>query len=225
MPPTPNSSSSPGAEGALVHLPLARLHAHPANANRMAPEQLATLRRHLARAGRCPPLIVRPHPTLPDQYEMIDGHQRAAVAGELGWTTVPCVVWACDDDDALLLLATLNTLRGADAPGLRASLLADLADRFSADELAALLPEDATEIAATLQFAETDPERLIAELEAAAQRELARGPQLLSFTVEPEDVAAIEAALAARVAQLSGPNRRGRALAQICRADLEVRRA
>ena len=52
----------------------------------------------------------------------------------------------------------------------RASLLADLAERFAPDDLAALLPDDPSQLTATLQFAETDPERLIAELEAAALR-------------------------------------------------------
>ena len=65
-------------------LPISALRAHPANPNRLTGRNRRILARHLERAGRCPPIIVRPHPTETDRYEIIDGHHRAAIARELG---------------------------------------------------------------------------------------------------------------------------------------------
>ena len=129
--------------------------------------------------------------------------------------------WHCDDQTALVLLATLNRLEGEDVPAKRAELLAELEALIPVDELAPLLPEDAAVIEETLGLFELDPETLLAELEAAAERAAAVAPRLLSFAVEPADEEIVEEAIAHAAAALEGRNRRGRALALICRAYLE----
>ena len=76
MPRTMSSSSSPAANDRLLRVPLDRLRPHPANPNRMDPERRATLARHIEGSGRYPPLVVRPHPTEPEAYQLLDGHVR-----------------------------------------------------------------------------------------------------------------------------------------------------
>jgi len=67
---------------------------------------------HISRRGCYPPLIVRRHPSRPGKYEILDGHHRAEILRALGETTARCEVWAVDSDEAGVLTATLNRLRG-----------------------------------------------------------------------------------------------------------------
>ena len=217
MPPAASTSSSPGADR-LLDIPLADLHPHPANANLMDGEVRATLRRNLERERICPPLIVRPLSDLPGGYQVLDGHQRLDVLREMDWPTAPCFSWPCDDASALILLATLNRLHGEDVPAQRASLLQELTDHFPLEELATFLPEDAGAIAQSLAMIELDPEALLADLETAAAVAQRQSPRVLSFAVAVDDEGVIEAAVAMAMAPLDGSNRRGRALAAICRA-------
>lgn len=129
-------------------LPISELRAHPANPNRLTGRNRRILARHLERAGRCPPIIVRPHPTETDRYEIIDGHHRAAIARELGWTEIEAVIWHASDAEANLLLATLNRLHGEDDPAARARLFAELEGAFDTESLRALVPESPAELRA-----------------------------------------------------------------------------
>lgn len=218
--PTRSSSSSPRTtRDRLIRIPLARLHAHPQNPNRMDEAFLDKLAAHIRREDNYPPLIVRPHPQHPGDYELLDGHQRAAVLGRIGSTDARCYVWPCDDATALMLLATLNRLEGQDDPRLRAALLRDLSAVLAPDELALLLPEDPSALRNGLALLDLDVDALLADL---AQRSAeGNGLRAITFAVSPEDEAAIEAAVAAAAAALDGTNRRGRALAAIARAYTE----
>lgn len=222
MPPTMNSSSSPPVER-LVRVPLDQLHPHPRNANRMSADQRQKLAANIARTKRCPPLIVRPDPDRVGHYQILDGHQRDGVVRDLGWTEVDCYVWPCDDEGALLLLSTLNRLRGEDEPHRRAELLTELSALIPADVLSGLLPESAAEIEDALALLDFDAEALLAELTATETERAAAAPRLLSVVVDPADEVWIERAMRIAGADLSGRNRRGRALAAACRAYLEGR--
>lgn len=46
------------------------------------------------------PLVVRPHPTLDNEYEIIAGHRRCAAAKEVALQTVPCLVLNISDAEA-----------------------------------------------------------------------------------------------------------------------------
>jgi len=50
-------------------------------------------------------------------------------------------VWDVDDDEALVLLATLNRLVGREDLTAKAALIAALARRFDVDRLSAMLPD------------------------------------------------------------------------------------
>ena len=216
-----STSSSPAIEERLIRVALERLHAHPANANLMSEERLEKLARNIEREGRYPPLIVRPHPRLDEAFQLLDGHQRIAALRRLGHDEALCYLWPCDDPTALVLLATLNRLEGEDVPARRAALLGELAGLISKEKLAFLLPESATAIDETLALAKFDSAALLAELTTAAEREARQGPRLISFADLAADEGVIEAAVADATSGFTGPNRRGRALAMICRAYLE----
>ncbi len=221
MPRTESSSSSPPAEERLVRVAIEQVHPHPANANLMPEDRLEKLARNIEREGRYPPLVARPHPEHGDAWELLDGHQRLEVLRRLGHREVLVYPWPCDDETALLLLATLNRLEGEDLPARRAELLAGLTELMSAEELALLLPEDAREIEQTLQLIDLDVDALLAELTERAEREAASGPRLVSFAVQREDEPLIERAVARAMEDMTGKNRRGRALALICTSYLE----
>jgi ParB-like chromosome segregation protein Spo0J len=177
---------------------------------------------NITRVGAYLPLLVRAHPELAGRYQLLDGEQRRGALLELGYTFALCLVWRCDDHTALLLLASLNQLRGDDVPVRRAELLAELSAQVPADLLALLLPEDEHEIERSLAMLDFDTESLLAAIETSAAKARLAGPQLVSFAVPPEDVGDIDRAVAAAAASLEGANRRGRALGIICRKFLEV---
>jgi ParB-like chromosome segregation protein Spo0J len=127
----------------LVDLELERLEAHPSNCNTMRRRMVDLLKRHIGSSGQYPPVIVRPIGEVAEgRYQILDGHHRVAVLRELGHATARCVVWEADDARALVLLATLNRLRGADHPLKRGALLGELVRHVPLERVAPLLPED-----------------------------------------------------------------------------------
>ena len=134
----------------LVRIPLKNLVPHPLNSNVMPDRLKAKLAANIRASGRYPPLIVRPLDE--GLFQILDGHQRADVLRELGETTAVCYVWPASDEEALLLLGTLNRLEGQDIPGRRAVLIAELQAHETLAELARLLPETEAELEATLEL-------------------------------------------------------------------------
>ncbi len=212
--PTVNSSSSPPADERLVWVPLEHLHPHPANANRMSEERGDTLTRLIDHGRRYPPIVVRPHPDGSGDYQLLDGEQRLAALRRLGNVHALCYVWDCDDQAALLLLATLNRLHGEDVPVKRAEIVAELAALMPLEQLTLLLPEDAGEIEDLLALLEVDTDRLLADLASAAAGANG-GVRSITFAVTAEEEMVIEDAVSRAADGLKGKNRRGRALAAI----------
>lgn len=130
----------------MIEVPLARLRPRADNANAMPEALLAKLAGHIARTDRYPHLIVRPMPGEQGAYEILDGHHRAAALRRLNRPAARCEVWEVDDDEALVLLATLNRLQGRDDVFKRANLLEQLRGRLGAERLPQWLPEDADRI-------------------------------------------------------------------------------
>ena len=205
----------------LVRIPLDWLRPHPANANVMSEERLEKLAENIRREGEYPPLVVRPDSNEEGCYQILDGHQRADILRRLGHRKATCYVWPCDDQTALVLLATLNRLEGQDDPLKRAALLRELSELVSPEELARILPESAALIRQSLDLLNLDLEGLLADLERAAGG--GSGLRAISFVVSADDESVIEEAVARAAEKLDGQNRRGRALADVCRSYLEVR--
>jgi hypothetical protein len=217
-----NSSSSRAVEWRLVRISVDLLHPHPSNANVMPDSIAAKVARNIERQGDYPPLLVRAHPDLHGQFQIIDGEWRWRILQQLGHREAVCYVVFSDDETTLLMLATINRLHGEDVPGLRSALLAELDRLLPRDLLETLLPEDASALDEALAFGQLDAEALLSDLTEAAERVSADGPRLISFAVTPEDEAVIERAVLVASEGLTGPNRRGRALTEVCRRHLEV---
>jgi len=108
----------------------------------MTERLLNKLEGHIANTGRYPPIIVRPIPGCrDDSYQVLDGHHRLEVLKRLNHTHADCLVWEADEEEALILLATLNRLQGEDDPRKRASLINHLSKRHDPTQLTKLLPE------------------------------------------------------------------------------------
>lgn len=138
----------------ITELPIDRLHAHPANSNVMPPALFDKLVEHLRNNDRYPPIIVRP---FGEDWQLLDGHHRYGALKQLHQTTARCVVWDVDDDEALMLLATLNRLQGHDDPRKRGQLINQLAAARSLRELEQCLPERQEQLQKLMEIGERLP--------------------------------------------------------------------
>ena len=157
----------------IREIEISRILPHPENSNRMDVETLSKLRRHIEGTGRYESLVVRPHPTEADKFEVINGHHRLQVLKALDQTKARCVIWEVDDDQTRLYLATLNRLSGEDIPERRALLIGSLLESFELDDLAGLLPESQDQIAEIERLARVNLDELMprpsAEVASASQ--------------------------------------------------------
>jgi ParB-like chromosome segregation protein Spo0J len=201
-----------------LSVPIEEIETNRLNPNVMPASVKRRLRRNIARSGLYPPLIVRR--TDGARYRLIDGHQRLDVLRSLGKETVECVAWDCSENDELLFLATLNTLRGDDSFERRTELLRQLAEKVDVTDLKKLLPDDSKDVFWRLSLGSAEPEALaksIHEKAAAASAAVSTGYFIARCLPEETDV--IERAIAQAGGE--GLRRRGRALAEICTAYLE----
>ncbi len=198
------------------------LVAHPLNSNVMPPDLQEKLRAHIKRTGRYPFLVVRPHPTEPGRFQVLDGHHRVAILRELGHTEARCDVWDVDDHEAKLLLATLNRLQGQDVPIRRAELIHELLGEMSAEDLAGLLPEtdkQLEELHALLEFPADEVAAFLEEQAAEAEKVL---PRVMSFVVSPDQEKVIEQAVELASDGTPGRDRKARGLANLAKSFLEA---
>jgi hypothetical protein len=112
----------------------------------MAKATFEKLKRHIKQTHKYEPLIVRNHPEIENCFEIINGHHRTKALKQLGETFADCLIWDIDDDEARILLATLNRLGGKDELSAKVSLIKNLSEKFSGKELAKLLPDTKTTI-------------------------------------------------------------------------------
>ncbi len=174
-------------QGPPTELPIDRLEAHPSNSNVMPKGLFDKLVERIGETGRYPPVIVRP---MGDQYQVLDGHHRVAALRRLRHTSVQCVVWQVNDDQALLLLATLNRLSGDDHPLKRAALVSKLSKTMDTKQLADRLPEDAGRVRKLLALHAAPPP-------PQAPTPIEQMPVCLHFFLLPDERRAVEQVLKA----------------------------
>jgi ParB-like chromosome segregation protein Spo0J len=186
------------------------------------PEDLrAKLAAHIKQSGRYPMVIVRPHPDEPGQFQILDGHHRVEVLRDLGHTEIRCDVWAVDDREAKILLATLNRLQGQDSPIRRAQLLHELLGEMSLGDLAGLLPETDKQIEELHALLEFPAEEIAALLAADAAEQEKVLPRVISFVVTPEQEELIETAIEKASDGTPGRDRKAKGLTNLARTFLE----
>lgn len=125
-------------------LPLDVLIPNLQNTNRMSRMFAKKLRHNIEQLGLYETITVRPHPSLNDRFEVLNGHARINALRNIGFDSVRCDVWNVDDSHAQLFLAILNKLRGSDVPELRMDLLYKLLEKQPKEDLAAHIPETAS---------------------------------------------------------------------------------
>ena len=127
----------------------------------MTPDQFLKLKRNIQKTGNYPSLIVL---ATGENYLLLDGHNRAAVLEELGHEEAWCEIWDVTQEQADLILATMNRIRGTDDNHKRAKLVKKLHDDIG-QEILAFLPESQKSMKALLRLAEEDFDNLEDELE------------------------------------------------------------
>ena len=147
---------------------------------------LDKLANEVERTGLYPPIIVRP---VGERYQILDGHHRVQVLKRLGHDAANVVVWPVDDEQALLMLASLNRLQGDDDPRKRAALLGKLRASMPISELAQRLPEDIARVKKLLELNAAPPS-------PKPPRALHQMPVCLNFFVLPAQRQAVERRLA-----------------------------
>ena len=207
----------------LNRVSLSQLHPHPRNSNQMSPGRLRKLVDNIRSTGAYPPLVVRPHPQINGEFQIIDGHQRQEALRRLEHAEAVCFIWPCDDATALQLLATLNTLRGTENRAKRGVLLQELMTILPADAVGQLLPDSAADVVKMIGVGAESATSLGERLQEITARGVRKGPRLLSFSLPPADAEVVEQALTrAAVGGLEGSTGRGAALAIVARRYLEV---
>lgn len=140
----------------MTSILLKSLHAHPHSANVLPKGRLKKLIEHIRYSGRYPALIVRR--VGEGGYQILDGHYRAVALRHLGLDEAHCDIWEVDDDEARMLLLTLNRLVGRDDPRMRGELLLKLDATPEIKALAKKLPEDARKIRKLIELTQPPPD-------------------------------------------------------------------
>lgn len=176
-------------------IPIEKLKDNKLNPNVMPDEIRAKLKSNIkAQGGRYPAIIVR---KVGDDYRIIDGHNRRRVLKELEFKEVECDVWDIDDKTEMLLLATLNELKGTQNLTKRAELLQTISELgIARQDLLKLIPEDNRRLDFILSIVEsrdlseiTDiTERRNAEVEAERR---ALTEKFIAQGIDPKKAAAM----------------------------------
>lgn len=161
------------------NIPLAALVPHPLNSNRISKNFARKLHRNISETGHYETLTVRPHLQEKGRFQILNGHVRFSILSEQEASTARCDIWNVGDDEAKMFLAILNKLRGSETPELRMGLLSDLLGKFSAEELAANIPESK----GYLERIDQLPDELVAPTEKEEKPPIV----MISFYLDKDD--------------------------------------
>ncbi len=201
-------------------MPLDLLREAPWNPNEADEGTLRRLGASLERFGVVVPLVVR---SVGDAYEVLSGNQRLKVLRGQGPTTAPCVEIQADDARARLLAQALNRVHGEDDLNRKAALVKDILAAMSAEEAAAVLPDTAEALRGLASIREANAASLAEQVSGWAAVERAKaesGLHVTSFSLSAAQKDAVERAVGLMLPRLGtthDPNRRGIALAEVCR--------
>lgn len=115
----------------VLDIPLTKLHEYPEQkVFSMDEAELKQLTENVRSCGVLQPLIVRVHPSIPGDFEIVAGHRRREAARRAGMETVPCQVYMgmTDSEAKTVFYATNMGQRTELLPSERAAGYAALAD-------------------------------------------------------------------------------------------------
>lgn len=120
-----------GKKFQVLDIPLNKLHEYPEQkVFSMDEAELEQLTENVRSCGVLQPLIVRVHPSIPGDFEIVAGHRRREAAKRAGMETVPCQVYMgmTDSEAKTVFYATNMGQRSELLPSERAAGYAALAD-------------------------------------------------------------------------------------------------
>lgn len=166
-----------------VHLlPIEQVHPNPWNPNQVDPKMMRKLRRQIERNGFDDPIICRPHPELPGEWQIVDGFHRWTILKEMGATHIPATVGAYTDQQAKLKTINANYMRGNAVPIKLAALVHELNKELTLDDLEAALPFDRPELTDALELLKL-PGDMDREAAANEEKERQAQPVFISATI------------------------------------------
>ena len=135
-----------------ILIPKTKLHPNPWNPNHMKERQQAAVAESIQAFGQVLELLVRPHPDIKDEFQIIDGEHRFNVLPK----DVYCnVIHGLTDPEAKKLTIVMNETRGSADKIELASLLKDLSEDLG-DSLGIGLPYDPSELDELISLADVD---------------------------------------------------------------------
>lgn len=206
----------------VTDIPIDQLREAPWNPNVADEQTLDRLSESISRYGLVVPLVVRAVDH--DSFEVLSGNQRLGVLTALGFQSIPCIVVALDDAQAMLLAQALNAIHGDDDIGMKAELVRSVLEFLPESSVLSLLPESSDSLAELAGLGQTD---IAGHLQAweALQRARLRHLTLQLTDAQSQTVEqALQHAGAHVESESENPNPRGNAVFAICRAYLEAQR-
>lgn len=144
------------AEG-VRDIPIELIHRNPDQPRRhFDPEEIADLERSIRDKGILQPILVRPSPTTPGEFEIVAGERRWRAAQQAGMTAIPALVRALNDDRAYEIAIVENVQRTDLNPLEEAQAYAVLVNRFghTQDQIAQAIGKSRSHVANTLRLAQ-----------------------------------------------------------------------
>lgn len=171
---------------------------------------------HIKRTGNYEPVVVRKHPDQDGRFQIINGHHRVKALQQLQAESVDCVIWDIDDDEAGILLLTLNRLQGRDDVLKKSELIKKLSRRFDIKELSKQLSQSRKSI------------EHLKHLDTSITKIAAVVPQFLIplvFYFDDQQKHLVERAIAVQTAEYNegtGAQKKAKAVVAICEKYLQA---
>ena len=140
---------------AETHIPVERVHPNPDQPRRFFDESaLADLAASIAEKGIIQPLIVRPKPNTPDNYEIVAGERRWRAAQRAQLHEVPVIVREFNDTEVLEVAIIENIQRSDLNPVDEAAGYRQLMDKFghTQEQMSSALGKSRSHIANLLRL-------------------------------------------------------------------------
>ncbi len=135
---------------------MTKIHANPWNPNVQSDVVARATRESLQRFGFVEPVLLRPHPEITGEWEIINGEHRWTEAQALGYTDIPTVIEDLTDDEAKKLTVVLNETTGDADVVLLGQLLSELQNL---DDFKLALPYTDAELTHLLSIGAEDWDR------------------------------------------------------------------
>lgn len=128
---TAQTEAAPRVTGGGMTAPIELLHRNPDQPRRHFDEdEIDSLARSIEQKGLLQPILVRPAPTLPGEFQIVAGERRWRAAQKAKLRTVPIVIRELDDAQTLEIAILENVQRADLNPVEEAAGYRTLMDRF-----------------------------------------------------------------------------------------------